>query len=95
MTTVRVVITAENRRTMSALAHSDDIAAALEKVAEPVFEEARRDPNDYYVKTLRMKRFHSSGRRGRVVIQIGAAPIIGGRVEAKRGTLARAIRKAG
>lgn len=95
MTRVRVFITPDNRRAMNALAHSDDVATALEKVATPVFEEAKRDPNDYYVKTLRMKRWHSSGRRGRVVIQIGAAPIIGGRVEAKRGTLARAIRKAG
>ncbi len=95
MAQVRVRLTDENRKNFSKLVHSDAVAEALEVVAEPVFEEARRDPNEYYVATLRMKRFHTSGRRGRGVIQSGAAPIIGGRVEAKRGTLARAIRRAG
>lgn len=92
---VRVRVTDANRKTFAALMQSDEVAEALEEVAEPVYREALRDPNDYYRSTLRMRRFHSRGRAGRVVIQIGAAPIIGGRVEAKRGTLARAIRKAG
>lgn len=95
MPRVRVRVTDANRKTFAALMHSDDVAGALEKVAEPVLKQAQKDPNDYYVSTLRMKRFHTSGRRGRVVVQIGAAPLIGGRVEAKRGTLARAIRRAG
>lgn len=95
MARVLVRVTDANRRAFSALMHSDEVAGALEKVAGPVFEQAQQDPNDYYRATLWMRRFHSRGRRGRVVIQIGAAPIIGGRVEAKRGTLARAIRRAG
>lgn len=95
MARVRVKVTDQNRRNFAALMHSDELAERLEEVAEPVFDQARKDPNDYYVSTLRMKRFHTSGRRGRVVIQIGAAPLIGERVEAKRGTLARAIRRAG
>jgi hypothetical protein len=92
---VRVRVTDENRKNFGLIAHSEELGDALEAVAAPVLEQARRDTNAYYVATLRMKRFHTSGRRGRVVIQIGAAPIIGGRVEAKRGTLARAIRRAG
>lgn len=93
MTRVQIRVTDANRKAFAALMHSDEVAEALEQVAEPVLKAAQRDPNPYYVSTLRMKRFHSSGRRGRVVIQIGAAPVIGGRVEAKRGTLARALRR--
>lgn len=84
-----------NRKGLSALMHSDGIGAVLERVGAPVLAEAEKDPNEFYRSTLRMRLFHSSGPRGRVVVQIGAAPIIGGRVEAKRGTLARAIRRAG
>lgn len=74
---------------------SDEIAEQLEAIAEPVLEAAKRDPNERYVATLRMKRFYSRGRGGRVSIQIGAAPLIGSRVEAKRGTLARALGRIG
>jgi hypothetical protein len=55
----------------------------------------RRDPNEFYVNTLRKKTFVSSGPRGRISWQIGAEPVIGARVEAKRGTAARALGEAG
>lgn len=73
------------------IAVSEPLAETLESIAAPVLAQAKQDPNPYYTSTLRMRRFYSKGRLGRVVIQIGAAPFIGGRVEAKRGTLARAI----
>lgn len=70
---------------------SKKLGAALEEIARPVFEQAKQDPNEYYASTLEMRQFVSSGKAGRVSIQIGAAPTVGGRVEAKRGTLARAL----
>lgn len=76
---------------ISKIAVSEPLAETLEAIAAPVLAAAKSDPNPYYTSTLRMRRFYSKGRRGRVVIQIGAAPFIGGRVEAKRGTLARAL----
>lgn len=94
MSRVKIYATAANRKAFTELVHSDEIAEQLEDVAQPVLDEARRDPNDFYVSTLRMKRFHSSGRAGRVSVQVGAAPVIGARVEAKRGTLARAVDRA-
>lgn len=74
---------------------SRKLGATLEEIAQPIFDEVRRDPNPEYVKTLRMYQHVSQGPAGRVSVRIGAAPIIGGRVEAKRGTLARALGKAG
>lgn len=73
------------------IAVSEPLAETLESIAAPVLAAAQNDPNTYYVSTLRMRRFYSKGRRARVVVQIGAAPFIGARVEAKRGTLARAL----
>lgn len=67
----------------------------LEAIARPVLEAAHEDPNEEYVASLRMKQFVSSGPGGRVSIQIGAAPVLGSRVEAKRGTLQRALGRAG
>lgn len=70
---------------------SDDLAEQLEKIAQPVFDAAFQDPNEVYTASLQMGRFYSD----RVTIQIGAAPGIGDRVEAKRGTLARALGRIG
>jgi hypothetical protein len=84
-------VTIKQTGSLEKVAKSSELGDQLEKIAEPVFAAAKNDSNDYYVRTLRMKRFVSSGRRGRISIQIGAAPGIGGRVEAKRGTLARAL----
>lgn len=80
---------------LTRVAKSDALASQLEKIAAPVYAAARRDPNPDYVASVRMRRFVSRGRAGRVSIQIGAHPVIGARVEAKRGTLARAMGSAG
>jgi hypothetical protein len=77
------------------MARSSEVAAALEPIADAVLDAARSDPNPEYVASLRKKTFTTSGRGGRVSWQVGAAPIIGARVEAKRGTLARAMGRAG
>lgn len=80
---------------ISEFAKSDELASILEGVAAPVYSAALRDPNEYYVSTLQMRRYLTGGRLGRVSIQIGAEPGIGARVEAKRGTLAKAMGNAG
>jgi len=80
---------------MGKIARSDSIAEQLEKIGIVVLAAAKRDPNNAYTETLDMHRFYSRGRGGRVSIQVGAAAIIGSRVEAKRGTLQRALGSAG
>lgn len=87
----RVKIKLKSSNAIARVAKSGKLAGQLEAIAAPVLSAARQDPNKYYVASLRMRRFISRGRAGRVSIQIGAAPTIGGRVEAKRGTLARAL----
>lgn len=77
------------------VAKSDQLGDQLEAIARPVLEAAKRDPNEEYVASLQMRRYVSPGRDGRVSIQIGAHPVIGSRVEAKRGTLSRALGEAG
>ncbi len=84
-------VTVKPTGSLTKIATSNELGDHLWSVARPVFEQARRDPNDYYVSTLEMRRFVTRGRGGRVSIQIGAEPGIGERVEAKRGTLARAL----
>jgi len=76
-------------------AKSPALAAQLEPIADAILEAASTDPNPEYVATLRKQLFVSSGKRGRVSYQVGAAPTIGARVEAKRGTLQRAMGRAG
>ena len=83
------------RKGISDYAVSDELATELESVAAPVYSAAQSDPNPYYVSTLQMRRYYTAGRAGRVSIQIGAEPTIGVRVEALRGTLARAMGHAG
>lgn len=66
-------------------------SAALESIvmgfAEDVKQAASSDPNEFYVSTLDAHSFVTD----RVVGQCGAATGIGIAVEAKRGTLARAL----
>jgi len=95
MAKVTIKPTAFTRKAMIALKKSDFIAAQLEPFADAVLEAARQDPNEEYTKTLRKRTFVSSGPGGRISWQIGAAPQIGARVEAKRGTLQRALGQAG
>lgn len=76
---------------ISKMARSDEVAAALEPFADNILDAARQDPNEALTSTLRKRRFRTGGRSGRVSWQVGAAPKIGLRVEAKRGVFARAI----
>jgi hypothetical protein len=91
----KVTIKGGSPGALERIAKSDVLGDQLEDIAKPVLEAAQQDPNEFYVSTLRMQRFVSGGKRGRVSIQIGAGPTIGGRVEALRGTLQRALGKAG
>jgi|GEM_PF-1332408 len=86
---------ANSYKALSNVMKSRKLGALLEEIAQPIMDEAKRDPNPTYVASLRMYQHVSSGSAGRVSVRIGAAPIIGSRVEAKRGTLARALGKAG
>ncbi len=82
-------------RPIREIAKSAELEAVLMKLAEPVLEQAQQDPNADYVASLQLRAFRSSGTRGRVSANITAAPVLGARVEAKRGTLGRAIGHAG
>lgn len=73
------------------VAKSDELSDQLEPFADRVLSRLEDDPNKFFVSTLRKNKFVSRGRRGRVSWQIGAQPIIGLRVEAKRGVFARAL----
>jgi len=77
------------------IAKGDGLSEQLKPFADRILSAARRDPNAEYTRTLRMRRFVSRGRLGRTSWQVGAAPRIGSRVEAKRGTLNRAVGEAG
>jgi len=71
---------------------SPEITAVLEGIGEQVLAGAKSDPNPVYVATLEMQTFET---KDRTHVQVGAAPGIGMAVEAKRGTLARALGGAG
>lgn len=72
-------------------AKSSSLGDQLQTISEPVWDAAHADPNEAYVASLQRHRFVSGGPEGRISIQIGADPVLGSRVEAKRGTLARAL----
>jgi len=91
MATVRFVSSARGYAALAKVMKSKALGDQLEDIARPVFEAAKSDPNEAYVASLEMRQFVSSGAKGRVSVQIGAHPVIGSRVEAKRGTLARAL----
>jgi hypothetical protein len=88
-------VTIRQTGTLTRVAKSDRLGDQLEAISEPVWQAVNRDPNPAYVASLRRRRFVTRGRNGRVSIQIGANPVIGARVEAKRGTMARALGEAG
>ena len=83
------------QRPIKDLALSSELEGVLMGLAGPVLDAAQRDPNPEYVASLRLRAFRSGGARARVSANVTAAPIIGSRVEAKRGTLGRAIGNAG
>lgn len=88
-------VTFRGRGSLQHVASSDALGDQLERIARPILLVAREDRNEYYVSTLEMRRFISRGRKGRVSIQVGAAPVVGARVEAARGTLQKAVGRAG
>ena len=71
---------------------SPEIGAVLEGIGSQVVSAAQSDPNPVYVASLRMQTFDT---KDRTHVQVGAAPSIGMAVEAKRGTLARALGSTG
>lgn len=75
-------------RRLDEMLKSPEIIAVLESIGEQVLAAAESDPNPVYVDSLRMQTFET---RDRARVQVGAAPVIGMAVEAKRGTLARAL----
>jgi len=79
-------------RSISEIMLSSEMEAELLKLGERVEAAASTDPNPAYVETLETHVFRT---KDRVHVQVGAAPTIGMRVEAKRGTLARALGQVG
>lgn len=88
-------VTIRQTGSLDNVAKSDALGDQLEAIARPVYDAARNDPNEEYVASLEMRRYVTGGREGRVSVQIGSHPVIGARVEAKRGTLQRALGSAG
>lgn len=85
----------QQNKPLSLIAKSQELGDVLERLARPVYDACMEDPNQWYRDTLRLKRFVSGGKRGRISVQVGVNPLIGARVEAKRGTLSRAVARAG
>jgi len=75
-------------RSLSEILLSAEMESVLAQQGDKVLQAASTDPNPAYVETLDMHAFRS---KSRVSIQVGAAPNIGTAVEAKRGTLAKAL----
>jgi hypothetical protein len=70
---------------------SPQLEAILVEKAHQIEVLAATDPNSVYVTSLDVHTFTTD----RVVAQVGAAPHIGTAVEAKRGTLAKALARVG
>ena len=83
-----------NRAGMRELLTSAEMAAHMREVAEPVEAAARRDPNPEYAESVRLTDHVSAGRSARASSRVGAHPAFGMAVEAKRGTLQRALGEA-
>ena len=96
MSKVKVKPARTARKAMQGIAHSGGVAAFLRPVADAIHSQAAQDPNQRYVAALRVLEHHSGGPGGRVSWRVGCLnPSLGARVEAKRGTLARAMGGAG
>lgn len=71
------------------------LRAILEDLGSRVMAAAKADPNQEYTDSLEMtvRQSPGSGRKvaARTVVQVGAVPGLGNSVEAKRGTMARAL----
>jgi hypothetical protein len=75
-------------RSIAEILQSPELENILVDLGEKVLSAASTDPNQTYVDSLELHTFQSNSR---VSVQVGAAPKIGAAVEAKRGTLARAL----
>lgn len=95
MPQAKVTFRANNPKAIEKIAKSGELLLALEPTADAIFRAAQQDPNEAFVRSLRKKMFVSSGRKGRVSWQIGAHPVIGARVEAKRGVFQRILARMG
>lgn len=74
-------------RSIEPMLTDPELEDIIMEFAEQVYEAATVDPNQDYVDSLEVRPFFSD----RVIGQVGAGPGIGTAVEAKRGTLARAL----
>lgn len=74
-------------RNLSEILTSSELEVILTGLGGQVLAAASNDSNPAYVESLDMHTFRSD----RVSVQVGAAPGIGKAVEAKRGTMARAL----
>ena len=83
-----------NHAGMRELLTSSEMSNHLHEVAEPVEAAAQRDPNPEYAESIRLTDHVSSGRSARASARVGAHPAFGMAVEAKRGTLQRALGEA-
>lgn len=88
-------ITIKGNLPISKIAVSGEMLAQLEPFARQVLDAAKHDPNETYVASLRMKSFLSHGKLARVSWQVGAAPTIGRRIEAKRSVFSRIVSSMG
>jgi hypothetical protein len=79
-------------RPLSEILKSSEMQSIVLAKAEAIRAIAAQDPNEFYVETLDV---HAWSSRDRVHGQVGAAKEIGARVEAKRGTLGRALGASG
>lgn len=79
-------------RTLGVILDSPEMAGYIGGLTEKV-RSSVSDSNPAFMASIRSQLFHSRSGSGmkRVVGQVGAHPVVGLRVEAKRGPLARAL----
>jgi len=92
---VRFETKAYSYHAMGNVMKSRKLGAVLEDIGAKVLAAAKEDPNPEYVASLRMEQHVSVGDQARVSVRVGARPVIGSAIEAKRGTLSRALGRAG
>ena len=84
-------VTIKGKLPLAKIAVSGQMLAQLEPFAKRIYDGVRQDSNETFVASVRMRAFKSGGKLPRVSWQVGAAPIIGRRIEAKRGVFARVV----
>jgi len=79
-------------RSIDEILKSAELEVILVDIGERILASASTDPNPAYVDSLELQVFRS---KSRVSVQVGAMPGLGVAVEAKRGTLAKALGSVG